>query len=518
MMLLHNKPIGFRWSDALPRLVSDYAAVHGSMLIALAASVAYNVSNGFADVAADLMFRHRIYYLTAFLPLSLLFPVTFHLLGFYTRSRSYAGRYKYLVVLQGALLSSLLLLAANYLLFRTDVVPRSAFLTFSLLLAATLTASRLFKYWFASSLVAVPPSSAGAVDRASNPILVVGGAGYIGAIVAAKLLGRGYKVRILDSLVYGGSAITPLLDNPNLEFLHGDCRHIQDIVKAMAGVSSVIHLAAIVGDPACDQDSSNALEINYAATRMMVEIAKGNGVERFVFSSSCSVYGASEFLMDELSAVQPISLYAETKVASEKVLLDARTQTFHPTVLRFATVFGLAPRPRFDLVVNLLAAKAHQEGVITIYNGEQWRPFIHVDDVAEAVIATVLAPAHLVSGETFNVGDSRLNLTLSQLASIIRDHFPETVVANIENEDRRNYRVSFEKIKSQLGFECRLTVEDGVAELKSAFETGLIADYRAPAYSNAQSLRELGAVATLNPLSARIIRAIATDDSLRESA
>ena len=518
MMPFNKNPIGFSWSDALPRIVSDYSAVHASMIIALTASVAYNVSNGFADLAADLMFRLRLYYLSAFLPLSLLFPVSFHLLGFYTRSRSYASRYKYLVVLQGALLSSLLLLAANYLVFRTDVVPRSAFITFSLLLAASLTASRLFKAWFAASLVTRPTSPAGASSPASNPILVVGGAGYIGPIVVAKLLERGQKVRLLDSLVYGDSAIKPLLSNPDVEFIKGDCRHIQDVVKAMAGVSSVIDLAAIVGDPACEQDSSNALEINYAATRMMVEIAKGNGVERFVFASSCSVYGASDFLMDELSAVRPISLYAETKVASEKVLLEARAPGFHPTVLRFATVFGLAPRPRFDLVVNLLAAKAHQEGVITIYNGEQWRPFIHVNDVAEAVVSTVLAPAHLVSGETFNVGDSRLNLTLSHLGAIIRNHFPHTVVENIENDDRRNYRVSFDKIRSRLGFQCRLTVDDGIAELKSAFETGLIADYRSAAYSNVRFLRELGAVSTLNPLSARIIRAFATEDSIQDPA
>src|SRR5262249_49727931 len=156
--------------------------------------------------------------------------------------------------------------------------------------------------------------------------------------------------------------------------------------------------------------------INFAATRMMLEVAKGHGIERFLFASSCSVYGASENLMDEQSETVPISLYAETKLQSERVLLDAKSRTFHPTILAFATVFGFAPRPRFDLVVNLLTARAIQEGVITIYNGDQWRPFIHVSDVAAAVVETLAAPVEAVSGEILNVGDERLNFTLAQIA------------------------------------------------------------------------------------------------------
>ena len=140
-----------------------------------------------------------------------------------------------------------------------------------------------------------------------------------------------------------------------------------------------------------------ALEINYAATRMLIEIAKGYGVERFLFASSCSVYGATDALMDEHSQVHPISLYAETKVDSERVLLESRTAAFHPTILRLATVFGASPRPRFDLVVNLLAAKAYQDEVITIFNSEQWRPFIHVSDVAEGMLQMLKAPIESVS-------------------------------------------------------------------------------------------------------------------------
>src|SRR5262249_4124316 len=154
-----------------------------------------------------------------------------------------------------------------------------------------------------------------------------------------KLLKSGYRVRVLDSLVYGDAAIHDVLGHPQLEFMEGDCRNIRDVVSAMAGIRAVVHLAAIVGDPACDNDHKTAREINYAATRMMIEIAKGERVERFVFASSCSVYGASEQVMDENSETSPISLYADTKVDSESELLSAASKDFHPTILRFATIF-----------------------------------------------------------------------------------------------------------------------------------------------------------------------------------
>jgi len=339
------------------------------------------------------------------------------------------------------------------------------------------------------------------------PVLVVGGAGYIGSIIVRKLLDRGLHVRLLDKLTYGDSAIASVLGHPRLEFIHGDCRNIQDVVRAMSGVRDVIHLAAIVGDPACAADDQNAREINYAATRMMLEIAKGHGVQRFLFASSCSVYGLSEYLMDEQSATAPISLYAETKLNSEKVLLDATSDTFHPVILRFATVFGLAPRPRFDLVVNLLTAKAFQEGVITIFNGDQWRPFIHVEDVAEAVCQALEAPVDQVSGEIFNVGDDRLNYNLSQVADLIRAEFPDTRVENVENADKRNYRVSFQKIRERLGFECSKTVEEGVRELRIAFEHGQIANYKDPLYSNLAYVKTFGGFHADSDLDVKVMAA-----------
>jgi nucleoside-diphosphate-sugar epimerase len=285
-------------------------------------------------------------------------------------------------------------------------------------------------------------------------------------------------------------------------------------VRALKGVNSVVHLAAIVGDPACDQDRRSALEINYAATRMLLEIAKGNKVERFLFASSCSVYGATGSLMDEKSEVQPTSVYAETKVDAENALLQGATDTFHPTILRFATVFGHSPRPRFDLVVNLLTAKAYKEGVITIYNGQQWRPFIHVEDVAKGILCALNAPQQLVSGEIFNVGDSRLNHTLTEIAQKIRSAFPNTKIEHTENSDRRTYRVSFDKIKHQLGFECHRTIDDGIAQMKQAFENRLVSDHNDIRHHNQRYLNHSGSLRQEDALDANVMAAFSASPGI----
>jgi nucleoside-diphosphate-sugar epimerase len=264
-----------------------------------------------------------------------------------------------------------------------------------------------------------------------------------------------------------------------------------------------------VGDPACEVDRQISREINYSATRMLIEVAKGNGNCRLIFSSSCSVYGATDLLMDEYSNVLPISLYAETKVDSEEALLDARSPDFHPVILRLATVFGLSYRTRFDLIVNLLTAKAHAEGMITIFNGTQWRPFIHVQDVANGICQVLSAPIDVVSGETYNLGDSRMNFTLGHLAEKVLGEFPATRVEYVENSDRRNYRVSFEKIHNQIGFECQWTIEDGIREIKSAFDSKFITDYRDARYSNLQFLKLCGTPLCKDELDRHLMAALA---------
>jgi len=220
------------------------------------------------------------------------------------------------------------------------------------------------------------------------------------------------------------------------------------MVAAVRGVDSIIDLAAIVGDPACEQDKQTALEINYAATRMLIEVAKGHGIQRFIFASSCSVYGATDVMMDEKLrrppnfALRPDKTRLRARLATRPLGKRSTQRSFD-----WPRCSASPYRPRFDLVVNLLMAKAYNEGVITIFNGEQWRPFIHVHDVAAGIIRTLNAPIPIVSGQIFNLGDTRLNYTLTQVSQMILKMFPETRVQHIEDTDRRNYRVSFDKIK-----------------------------------------------------------------------
>jgi len=352
------------------------------------------------------------------------------------------------------------------------------------------------------------------LPRAVSPpeegvVLLLGGAGYIGSCLARKLLDAGRRVRVVDSLLYGDDAVRDLYAHPNFELRVGDCRKIQDMVAAVNGVDSIVHLAAIVGDPACEVDRKTSLEINYAATRMLIEVAKGNALRRFLFASSCSVYGATDELMDENSPVQPISLYAQTKLDSERALLLARTHSFHPVVLRIPTVCGLSNRARFDLVVNLLTAKAFTEGVITIYNGDQWRPFIHVHDVAEGLARVLSAPLPIISGEVFNLGDTRMNYTLSQLAVKIRSIIPKVRVKHVENSDRRNYRVSFDKIRDQIGFLCSRSLEDAILEIRRALEHKAITDYTDVRYDNQKYLKLVGAPSCTDALAASVMAAFA---------
>ncbi len=505
-----------RWTEslqlrqALPRMAADFLLIHSSMAASMAIAIIYHALTAEAIAAGKVAQLLTAYYAKLFGPLSLLFPIVFLLNGFYTRTRTYSRRDKAVVVARGVAFGILIFLAANFLLFREALVPRSVVLSFCVLATASLTGVRFLKTALIDRFDIRPRTSVR--PESSGAILVVGGAGYIGSILLRKLLAQGKRVRVLDNLVYGDGALREILAHPSLELIDGDCRNIQHVVSAVKGVDAIVHLAAIVGDPACEHDRQSALEVNYAATRMLIEIAKGNAVRRFVFASSCSVYGATDVLMDEQSAVSPVSLYAQTKIDSERALLEARSGSFHPVILRLATVFGHSYRPRFDLVVNLLSAKAHQEGVITVFNGEQWRPFIHVDDVAEGILAVLRAPIELVTGQVYNLGDSRQNYTLAEVARKIQEVFPATRVDSVENSDRRNYRVSFDKIRRQVGFECKIDLTPGIVELRSALEAGLPASYTDPRYNNHKSLQFGGRNAVLDQTSVRVMAAFAGID------
>ena len=483
-----------KWREALPRIGVDFMIIHISAIAALAISVVYRTAVGDLGGASDLTATFTQYYLGFFWLLSPIFPLVFMLNGFYTHTRGYVGKRKTWTILRGVLIAILMFFGAHVLLFGQSSVGRSVAIPFVVLAGVGIVSVRLVKASFESHFN-ITPKDVLAIPYEQRSVLVIGGAGYIGSLLVTSLIERHYKVRVLDNLLYGDDALHVLKNNPNFELIVGDCRNIQDVVKAMRSVESVVDLAAIVGDPACSQDSEVALETNYAATRMLIEIVKGHGVSRFLFASSCSVYGATDLEVDERAMVQPISLYGQTKVDSEQALLQARSDTFHPTILRFATVFGFGYRPRFDLVVNLLAAKACQEGVITIFNDQQWRPFIHVRDLVEAIVEVLEAPIRLVGDEVFNVGDVRLNHTLSEVADVIRDILPTVQVERIENSDKRNYRVNFDKIMKCIGFRARYTLRDGVKEIIKAFQEGRITDYADLRYHNQRYLQVVGALA-----------------------
>ncbi len=324
-------------------------------------------------------------------------------------------------------------------------------------------------------------------------VLVIGGAGYIGSALLPKLLARGHRVRLFDRMFYGIEPIRGVVDHPNLEIMQADFRRIDKLVEGMRGVDAVIHLGAIVGDPACALDCDLTIEINLIGTRTIAEVAKGYGIRRFIFASTCSVYGASvgEELLTEESPLNPVSLYAATKLASERVLMELTAEAFSPTCLRFSTIYGISGRTRFDLVVNLLTAKAVIDGEITIQGGDQWRPFLHVDDAAHALLQTLESPLSQVHREVFNVGSEDQNHTIQRIAEMIHELVPSAKLINLKaSGDQRNYRADFKKIREQLGFDPHWTIRQGIQQVIDSIQSGDVKDYHAAKYSNVKFLVE----------------------------
>lgn len=345
----------------------------------------------------------------------------------------------------------------------------------------------------------------GRVGSARGTVLVTGGAGYIGSILVRRLVERGYRVRVLDRLMYGDSAIRALYGDDRLEMIVGDFRDRAVVMEAIAGVDAVLHLGAIVGDPACAINEDFTIRTNFDATRMLAEVCKQTGVRRFIFASTCSVYGASDDMLDESAALNPVSLYANTKIAAERALLKMRDMAFAPVILRFATAYGHSYRPRFDLVVNLLTAKAVTDGQITIHGGEQWRPFVHVDDIARACILAMEAPEEKVAGETFNVGSDEQNHRLSELGAIIQRLVPRAeVITNDLITDRRNYYVQFAKIRETLGFMPEHTLAESVLEMKEALEDGTVVNWKDRYHNNHQYLNQIVEIVAVEPNQVRV--------------
>ncbi len=503
---LTNEGRRFALKETLLRVAADLLSINGSMVLAFVLWYFWYVAILKTPEPERLAYRFKHFVAGYWLIWSTIGLIIFQLHGFYTRTRGYVRRYKALVVMRAVTLFVVVFIFADYLIYRGELFPRGvAFLGWVLLLAS-IGGSRFAKHLFLRAYYVEPKHAPKKVDH----VLVVGGAGYLGSALVPLLLDRGYRVRVLDSLLFGESSLNPVRDNSNFELISGDVRDIQAVVHAMKGCDAVIHLAAIVGDPACEENPQLAAEINRAATRMLIDVSRGHGIQRFLLASTCSVYGASEFLMDEHAGVAPISLYAQTKVDSEQLLLEAESANFHPTILRLATLFGISPRPRFDLVVNLLTARAVRKGKITIFNGEQWRPFMHVYDAARAFLACLEANnVDAVSGEIFNAGSYGLNHRLSEVAEEIAKIVPTVEVEQVENEDRRNYRVSFDKIHTRLGFACERSLEHGIREITKMVRASEINDFSTEMFNNSAMVRIYARSANSTRSSIRLLETLA---------
>jgi len=309
-------------------------------------------------------------------------------------------------------------------------------------------------------------------------ILVTGGAGYIGSVLVGDLLSRGYQVRIIDRFMFGGESLLAFIHNKNLEIVYGDIRNEKTLNKVLSGVEDVIHLAALVGEPACKENSQVTKAINFHATQKLVSLAKAKGIKRFLFSSTCSNYGISSADKEasEDSKLNPLSLYAETKIAAEEVVLSQADKNFHPTVLRLATIFGLSPRMRFNLLVNEFARDTALGGEILVINEKSWRPFLHVRDASQTFLAILSAPLSKIGDQIFNVvGENIQKGQLAAMAKRINPNLKVRLVSKGEG-DARDYRVSAKKLQQKLKWRPQYLIEDGFREIIKSIRQGVFSD------------------------------------------
>jgi len=327
-------------------------------------------------------------------------------------------------------------------------------------------------------------------------ILITGGAGYIGSLLTSELLRANYRVTIMDNLLFGGESIVPFLNHPNFHFIKADVterRVVRDAIKKdWQTPDAVVHLAGIVGFPACQAVGKQvAWKYNFEATKMVFEQAADLGVERFVFASTYSNYGLSEDgkPVTEESPLNPQSLFAETKIASEEYLLSQKDAVCAPLLFRFATLYGISPRTRFDLIVNQFVLEAFTKRELIIYQRGYSRSFVHIRDVVRGVIMGLEAEQNKIRGQVFNLGTENGNYSKNEIVNFILKRMPETIVEykNLTfGGDMRDITVSFEKIKRVLGFDTTLTVDDGVREVLFALKSGLIRNLTEDRYRNAQ--------------------------------
>ncbi|MFC3454915.1 NAD-dependent epimerase/dehydratase family protein [Amycolatopsis speibonae] len=311
--------------------------------------------------------------------------------------------------------------------------------------------------------------------------LITGGRGYIGSVLTRRLRQSGSEVVVLDNGLVGG----PELALSGVTYIDGDVREAGSWDKALDGVDAVVHLAAIVGDPACGVDPDVAWEVNYLGTIRVAEACRRAGVRSLVFASTCSNYGfTADAEVDVWSPMAPQSVYAESKVLSEHYLLSLPGDELRPRLLRFATIHGLSPRMRFDLAVNIMTANAVEHGSVTVHGGTQWRPFLHVEDAAAAV-HLVLQDGRYAAPSIYNCGFGEENYRMDAVGKLIAEEIAGVRMEILEERtDPRNYRVNFDPIRRDLGFTPSRRVIDTVREIRDAMREGKYSDFATSRYSN----------------------------------
>jgi nucleoside-diphosphate-sugar epimerase len=332
-------------------------------------------------------------------------------------------------------------------------------------------------------------------------IVITGGAGYIGSVLTGSLLRRGDWVTVVDDLLFGGESLLAYLSHSRFHFVRADVCEAGILSQAARDAASrgappfsaIVHLAAIVGFPACQAVGRDIVwRTNVNATKQVFEDANDLGVERFLFSSTYSVYGIAEGgeLVTEETLLSPQSLYAETKIAAEDFLTEASQNAgCAPMIYRFATIYGASPRMRFDLIINQFVVEAFIRGELIIYQQGYSRSFVHIRDVVEGLVLGLEAPEGLVRGQIYNLGDEEGNYTKDEIVALIRQELPETRVHYKDlafGGDMRDIKVSYRKIHEQLGFRTQWTVEDGIQEILYLLQTGLINDPFSERYRNAE--------------------------------
>lgn len=312
-------------------------------------------------------------------------------------------------------------------------------------------------------------------------ILLIGGAGYVGTVVTSFFLKKGYKVNVLDNFIYNNQfAVVPFLGDENYHFFPGDINDTESLNVASSGITDVIILAGLVGDPVTKKYPKESYLINEKGIRNCIDFFNGRGLDKLIFISTCSNYGMikENEMADEMHELQPLSLYSKAKVANEKYLMSLSGKVdYTGVILRFATAFGLSPRMRFDLSISEFVRDLFFGKELQVYDENTWRPYCHVRDFAQLLDIVINTDKQKVYFQVFNAGGDQNNFTKKMIVDVILTKIPEgNVQYRTNGSDARNYRVSFQKVKDTLGFEPKYSVPFGIEELINSFQFKMFSD------------------------------------------